>query len=90
MFGRWDTRYMSERNLDLEGDVQFEAKTISDFKLGVTSGRLEVIAYVDNIFDDRTPENGVAFVNFFQAFQDMAIVYPPDKRTVGVRMSYRF
>jgi iron complex outermembrane receptor protein len=90
MFGRWDTRYMSERNLDLEGDVQFEAKTVSDVKLGLNTGNFEIIAYVDNVFDDRTPENGVAFVNFFQAFQDMAIVYPPAKRRFGVRMSYRF
>ena len=90
MFGRWDTRYMSERNLDLEGDVQFEAKTVSDVKLGLNTGNLEIIAYVDNVFDDRTPESGVAFVNFFQAFQDMAIVYPPAKRRFGVRMSYQF
>jgi hypothetical protein len=81
---------MSERNLDLEGDVQFESKTVSDFKLGLTTDKLEVIAYVDNIFDDRTPENGVAFVNFFQAFQDMAIVYPPPKRLFGMRLSYHF
>ncbi|MEH6580333.1 MAG: TonB-dependent receptor [Halioglobus sp.] len=90
MFGRWDTRYMSERNLDLEGDVQFEAKTVSDVKLGLTTENFEVIAYVDNVFDDRTPENGVAFVNFFQAFQDMAIVYPAPKRVFGVRLSYTF
>jgi iron complex outermembrane receptor protein len=90
MFARWDTRYMSERNLDLEGDVQFESKTVSDIKLGLTTESLEIIAYVDNVFDDRTPENGVAFVNFFQAFQDLVIVYPPQKRTFGVRMSYRF
>ncbi|MFT6288575.1 MAG: outer membrane receptor protein involved in Fe transport [Alcanivorax sp.] len=90
MFVRWDTRYMSERNLDLEGDVQFESKTVSDFKVGLTTEKLEVIVYVDNIFDDRTPENGVAFVNFFQAFQDMAIIYPPPKRLVGARLSYHF
>jgi iron complex outermembrane receptor protein len=90
MFARWDTRFMSERNLDLEGDVQFEEKTVSDIKLGLTTDSLEIIAYVDNVFDDRTPENGVAFVNFFQAFQDLEIIYPPLKRTIGVRMSYRF
>jgi len=90
MFARWDTRYMSERNQNLEGEVQFEAISISDAKIGMTTENLQVTAYVDNVFDDRTPENGVAFVNFFQAFQDMAIVYLPPKRTFGVRMSYTF
>jgi iron complex outermembrane recepter protein len=90
MFARWDTRYMSERNQNLEGNVQFEAKSVSDVKLGFSMDNLDITAYVDNVLDDRTPENGVAFVNFFQAFQDMAIVYPPAKRTFGVRMSYTF
>lgn len=90
MFARWDTRYMSERNLDLEGDVQFESKSVSDFKLGMNTENLEIIAYVDNVFDDRTPDTGVAFVNFFEAFQDMPIVYLPPERTFGVRMSYLF
>jgi iron complex outermembrane receptor protein len=90
MFARWDTRYMSERNQNLEGDVQFEAKSVSAMKLGFSTDSLEIIAYVDNVFDDRTPENGVAFVNFFQAFQDLSLVYPPAKRTFGVRMSYVF
>ncbi|MEH6591355.1 MAG: TonB-dependent receptor [Halioglobus sp.] len=90
MFARWDTRYASERNQTLEGDAQFDEKSVSNMKLGFNTDNLEVIAYVDNVFDDRTPENGVAFVNFFQAFQDLTIVYPPAKRTFGVRMSYTF
>lgn len=87
---RWDTRYISERNLDLEGNVQFEPRTVSNLQVGVETQSLEIIAYVDNVFDDDKPENGVAFVNFFEAFQDMVIVYPPDKRTFGIRASYRF
>jgi iron complex outermembrane receptor protein len=90
LISRWDTRYMSERNAVLEGEVQFEPITISDFQVGITTDKLEIIAYVDNVFDDRTPENGVAFVNFFQAFQDLMVVYPQDRRTFGVRTSYRF
>ena len=90
LISRWDTRYMSERNANLEGDVQFDEITVSNFQIGITTDQLEVIAYVDNIFDDRTPENGVAFVNFFQAFQDLMVVYPQDKRTFGIRTSYRF
>ena len=90
LISRWDTRYMSERNLDLEGEVQFEAITVSNFQVGITTESLELIAYVDNVFDDRTPENGVTFVNFFQAFQDLVAAYPADKRTFGVRTSYRF
>lgn len=90
LISRWDTRYMSERNLDLEGDVQFEPITVSNFQIGIATESLEVIAYVDNIFDDRTPENGVTFVNFFQAFQDLVAAYPADKRTFGVRAKYRF
>ncbi len=90
MYGRWDTRYMSERNLNLEGNVQFKAKTVSDVRLGMTTGNLEIMAYVDNVFDDRTPEHGVAFVNFFQAFQDLVIAYMPPQRTFGVRMNYTF
>ena len=90
LISRWDTRYMSERNLDLEGEVQFEAITVSNFQVGITTESLELIAYVDNVFDDRTPENGVTFVNFFQAFQDLVAAYPADKRTFGIRTSYRF
>ena len=90
LIGRWDTRYMSERNLDLEGNVQFEPITISNFQLGITAESLEVIAYVDDVFNNRTPENGVAFVKFFQAFQDLMAIYPSDRRTFGIRTSYRF
>jgi outer membrane receptor protein involved in Fe transport len=90
MFVRLDTRFMSERNADIDGNAQFEAVSISDVKVGIVGDNYEVIGYVDNVLDERATQNGVAFVNFFQNFQDMFIGYPADKRTVGVRMSYSF
>jgi iron complex outermembrane receptor protein len=90
MFVRLDTRYMSERYADLEGNAEFDAKSVSDIKIGLVSERYEVIGFVDNVLDDDTPENGVAFVNFFENFQDMFVTYLPEERTMGVRMSYKF
>ena len=75
MYARWYTRYQSERNGRIEGGVEFEVKSVSNVQLGLVGDKIEVIGYVDNVFDDLTPENGVAFVDFFQNFQDTFVTY---------------
>lgn len=66
-----------------------------DFRAGVSNDSWDVIAYVDNAFDDDTVKTGFADgdVPAFQAtnlFLNKGTLILPDPRTYGLRVNYRF
>ncbi|MEH6549224.1 MAG: TonB-dependent receptor [Pseudomonadales bacterium] len=90
IYARLAARYTSDKLVDIDGDVKLPARTTFDAQLGYTSEKLEVIGYVDNLTNDKTPTSSVGFVDFQQDFQVLYVSRPADLRTAGVRLTYRF
>jgi outer membrane receptor protein involved in Fe transport len=85
-----DERYQDDRNTMI-----FPSYWMFDFRAGVSNDAWDVIAYVDNAFDDDTIKTGLAdgdVPNFLTTnlFMTKGTVILPDPRTYGLRVNYRF
>ena len=58
-----DAIYQDERFVDRFNVVYLDAFTTFDFRVGLRAGKWDVIAYVENAFDDDTIKNSTAAVN---------------------------
>lgn len=81
--------------------MSLDSYWLANFRAGITNPQWDVIAYVDNAFDDDTIKSGLDQIdlrylaaNFAGPF---ALVIPnsargllPDQRQVGLRVNYRF
>lgn len=96
MNGSWQ----DERWADPENLVKLADYALLDIRLGVTSPRWDVIAYVDNVLDDDRIKTGGSGPDFGQQVVDLGFTAGfgtshyfatlPDPRVFGVRASYRF
>jgi outer membrane receptor protein involved in Fe transport len=89
-----------ERSLDENDFTKFDDYWLVDARLGLSAEQWEVIAYVDNVFDDDTIRTGgtgpdfgsqvveTGFTAGFGALYTFGIL--PEPRTVGLRANYRF
>jgi outer membrane receptor protein involved in Fe transport len=97
-----DLIYQDERFLDQTNTITFAPYTLVNLRAGFTSDSWDVIAYVDNVFENDEVRTGFAspftgpgseFVfgppNAF-IFQSGFVGILPDLRQVGVRVNYRF
>lgn len=89
-----DDRYMDENNLK-----KLDSYWLVDARLGITSERWDIIAFVNNVFDDDTPRSGVDVGSQLETFRqgsfppspnDGLIVSLPDPRVAGIRATLRF
>ncbi len=89
-----DERYSNQGNL-----LKFDSYWLSELRLGVSDKRWEVIAYVDNLFDDDTIRDGFNTGGYIRDFSlagatfvlpDSAQFYLPPQRAFGIRAAYRF
>jgi len=89
--------YTDERFVNTNNTLALEDYWLFNFRAGLASSNWEVIAYVDNAFDDTTVKIGMDTIdNRYLSFGG-AVLVPngaryllPDPRTYGVRASYRF
>jgi outer membrane receptor protein involved in Fe transport len=89
-----DERFSNPNNL-----LEFESYWQSDLRLGLNGNNWQVIAYVDNLFDDDTIRDGFNTGGDLRNFSiegatfvlpDSAQFYLPQPRTFGVRAAYYF
>jgi hypothetical protein len=83
-------RYRSDRYIDTDNLIELDSYIQWDANIGLRSDSFEVLAYVDNAFDDDTTTDAVSFVNFSQNFETLVVAYPYQKRSYGVRFKYMF
>jgi outer membrane receptor protein involved in Fe transport len=97
-----DLIYQDERWQDAVNTVEFDSYTTVDFRLGVVNEQWDIIAYVDNAFEDDTIKS--SFRNTYnQGIEIVAVPGPftfvlpynqtpikPDQRQIGLRVNYRF
>jgi outer membrane receptor protein involved in Fe transport len=99
-----DLIYQDDRYQDAVNTVEFDSYTTVDFRLGVANEQWDIIAYVDNAFEDDTIKSsfrntynqGIAFVGGGPS-PPSTFVLPgnqtpikPDQRQIGLRVNYRF
>jgi len=89
-----DSRYMDELNVK-----ELRSYWLTDVRAGVISDNWELIAFIDNVFDDDTVKTGVDFGSqvdgvrqgyFPPAPTDGVVVSLPDPRVYGVRATFKF
>jgi outer membrane receptor protein involved in Fe transport len=85
-----DDRFQDDRNT-----LILPSYWMFDFRAGVSNDAWDIIAYVDNAFDDDTIKTGFAdgdIPNFqtTNLFMIKGTVILPDPRTYGLRVNYRF
>jgi outer membrane receptor protein involved in Fe transport len=98
-----DAEYQDERFDNDENNLVFPDYWLFDFRAGVSNDKWDIIAYVDNAFDDDTVKTGFADgdIPVFQVgsfaegippaqFFNHATVILPDERQFGLRVNYRF
>jgi iron complex outermembrane recepter protein len=94
-----DARYQSQRFTDYNNNIILPSYWTADLRIGLSTARWEVTAYVNNLFDDdKLKSTGINIPDYnnSQATPDSPGVYSgvlanlPDKRQVGIRASYKF
>lgn len=97
-----DASYQDERWTSQSNTLKFDSYTIVGFRGGVTNDQWDVLAYVDNAFDDDTVTS--TFANTYNAGMQVVPAPPPftfvlplnqtpikpDGRSYGLRIGYRF
>jgi outer membrane receptor for ferrienterochelin and colicin len=106
---RWQDSLVGSTDYFLEGNVQYQSDryannqnllifpsySMFDFRAGIVNDTWDIIAYVDNAFDDDTVKSGFAdgdiptFAATFR-FLNRGTLILPDPRTYGMRVNYRF
>lgn len=95
-----DLVFQDERFQDNANRVKFDAFTVFNFRLGVTTERWDLIAYVDNAFENEAVKTGFRSIytpDFDFAAPPFSVVLPsgfqgimPDLRQWGLRLNLRF
>ena len=61
----WDTTYEGERYVQVHNLAKFGASTLSNLRMSLSpSESWRITAYVNNVFDDDTPQAGLRFLDF--------------------------
>ncbi len=89
-----DERYIDEWNIK-----KLDSYWTMDFRAGLVADSWELIAFVDNVFDDDTVKSAVDFGSLVDATRqgffppsppDSVVVSLPDPRVAGVRANLKF
>lgn len=103
----WDTTYESDRYVQIHNLAKFGASTLSNFRVSLSPNESwRFSAYVNNVFDDDSPQGGLRYLSFdgprimvpnvapapgYASVQQRAFgVSAPLPRMYGVEVSYRF
>ena len=99
-FTQLNAIFQDERFMDQDNFVKFEEYWVFDFQLGLSSDKLDVLFYVDNLFDEDTLKSGGSGPDFGAGIRDRGFsaclvqtqffgALPPP-RIFGVRLNIRF
>jgi len=99
-FTQLNAIYQDERFQNADNFLRYEDFWLFDFQLGLSSDKLDVLLYVDNVFDDDTLKSGGDGPDFGAGIRDRGFSAGlvqlnsfgalPDPRQLGVRLNYRF
>jgi len=101
-FFEGDASWTDDRFVAANNQLALEDYWMANFRLGVMADRWEVVAYIDNAFDDDTVKEGIEnidsrYVSFDGTPGSSGVLVPngaryllPDPRTYGVRLTYNF
>lgn len=101
-FFEGDASWTDDRFVDANNNLALEDFWLANFRLGVSADSWDIVAYVDNAFDDATPREGIEnidsrYVSFDGTPGSAGVLVPngarfllPDKRTAGLRLTYNF
>ena len=98
-FVELQTTFRDKRFSNPNNQLQFDSYWLSDLRVGLSSGNWQVIAYVNNLFDDDTIQDGFNTGGDLRNFSlagatfvlpDSAQFYLPPPRAAGIRASYSF
>ncbi len=93
------TTFRGKRFSNPSNLLEFDSYWLSDLRVGLDGKNWQLIAYVDNLFDDDTIRDGFNTAGDLRNFSiqgatfvlpDSAQYYLPSPRTFGVRAAYRF
>lgn len=95
-----NSQYQDKRYTEADNVLYFDSFAMFDVRVGLTGERLDVTAYVDNVFDDDTIKTGGTGPDFgaqvaelgFSAGLGVSHVFGslPEPRVFGIRGSYKF
>ncbi len=90
-----DFQYQADRYASDQNQLIFPSYWMFNFRAGVVNDTWDILAYVDNAFDDRTVKSGFEdgdIPTFFATnrFLNHGTLILPDPRTYGLRVNYRF
>jgi iron complex outermembrane recepter protein len=83
-------RYRSSRFARFDNRVLIGSKAVADAQLGVKGDSWTALLFVDNIFNDRTPEFTRYYGNFNPSIPNGEFIAAPAKRAIGLRVSKDF
>ncbi len=94
LLGEVAAQYQSERFLEDFNAHKFGEFAMVDVRFSVIADRWTITAYVDNLFNDRTIKSAFTQGDFSALFTSPGsrsfVLYAPDPRRGGVRISTRF
>jgi outer membrane receptor protein involved in Fe transport len=92
--------WQDKRYLDQDNTIYFESYWNVDARVGLSHPKYEIIAYVDNLFDDDTLKSGGSGPDFGRQPSELGFTAGlgvsqyfgtlPDPRIFGIRATYRF
>jgi outer membrane receptor protein involved in Fe transport len=99
-FTQLNAFYQGDRFADADNYVKYDDYWTFDYQLGLTNEKIDVLFYIDNLFDDDTLKSGGFGPDFGPGIRDRG--FPaglvqldnfgslPEQRRFGVRLNYRF
>ncbi|QYE33948.1 TonB-dependent receptor [Polymorphobacter sp. PAMC 29334] len=90
VFGEFDGRYRTSRFARFDNRVLIADKAVFDVQFGVRGKDWSLLAFVDNIMNDLTPEFTRYYGNFNPSTRNGEYISAPAKRAFGARASKSF
>jgi iron complex outermembrane receptor protein len=90
VFTELSGRYRSSRYARFDNRVKIDDKTVVDARIGMKYEGWTALFYVDNVFDDRTPDFTRYYGNFSPSRPNGEYIVAPAKRAFGLRVSKEF
>lgn len=82
--------YRSSRYARFDNRVLLDNKTVADGQIGITGDNYTALIFVQNIFDNRTPDFSRYYGDFNPSNPNGEYIAAPAKRTFGVRLIMDF
>lgn len=89
-FVELSARYRSSRYARFDNRVLIGSKTVADLQFGVKGDSWTALFFVDNLFNNLTPEFTRYYGNFNPSIPNGEFIAAPAKRALGIRVNMNF